>query len=84
MTRLLHHPIKIDVVIDGQGRPSSFRWDESHHEVVGICKSWRVDTDWWKRRIARIYYKVETGEGLLCDLYLDEVGGKWYLERIYD
>ncbi len=84
MTRLLYPPIRITVVIDSQGRPSSFRWDGRRHEVAGICNSWRVDTDWWKRRIARVYYKVETREGLLCNLYLDEVGGEWYLARIYD
>lgn len=84
MTRLLLTPVKIEVVTDEEGRPRSFTWDNSSEEVVAICNSWRVDTDWWKRRISRAYYKVETRDGLLCDLYLDNVKGKWYLERIYD
>lgn len=84
MTRLLHPPIRITVVIDSQGRPSSFRWDGRRHEVAGICNGWRVDTNWWKRRISRAYYKVETTDGFLCDLSLDEPGGEWYLARIYD
>ena len=89
MTRFLHHPVKIGVDVDDQGKPRAFHVNRSRYEVVEICNTWRVDADWWKRRIARIYYKVETykvetREGLLCDLYLDEVKGAWYLERIYD
>jgi len=85
VTRLLLRPVRIEVVTDEDGRPRSFTWGNNSEEVVAICNIWRVDADWWKRRrIARVYYKVETGEGLLCDLYLDETGGEWYLARIYD
>lgn len=84
MTRLLRRPIKISVAIDDRGGPRSFYGSGNYYEVVEVCNTWRVDADWWKRRIARIYYKVETREGLLCDLYLDEVKDAWYLERIYD
>ena len=84
MTRLYaDHPL-IQVETDGDGQPQRLRLDRATHGEVGICNRWRVDDDWWRNLVARSYYKVVTRDGLLCNIYLDEMRGTWHLERIFD
>jgi hypothetical protein len=54
------------------------------HTVQGIAKRWRVDVEWWRKRIWREYFKLYTHTGLLVVLYRDLLTGQWYLQRLYD
>jgi hypothetical protein len=84
MTRLWPKGQLISVVSDGDGTPRSFKWQGRTHPVTGIGKRWRVDTGWWRVRVWREYFKLETGTGLLVIIYRDLLTGTWYLQRLYD
>jgi len=47
-------------------------------------RSFRIRGGWWEREVFREYFQVETEGGILCEIYHDLIGGRWYLERIYD
>ncbi len=84
MTRLYaDHPL-VQVETDAQGTPQRLRMDGVTSGEVGICNRWRVDDDWWRTPVARLYFKLVTRDGLLCTIFLDEIRGTWHLERIFD
>jgi hypothetical protein len=64
--------------------PEAFTWRARTHAVQGVAKRWRVDVDWWRRRIWREYYKLYTRSGLLVIVYQDLVTGEWFLQRLFD
>lgn len=73
-----------DPELTQQQEPFRFTWGGQRHEVTEITKTWRVDTDWWRGRIWRAYFKLTTDTGLLVIIYQDLMSGKWYLQRLYD
>jgi hypothetical protein len=74
----------IVVVSDATRTPRGFTWRGRTHRVQGIAKRWRVDVEWWRRRVWREYFKLTTQTGLLVILYQDLLTGRWYLQRLYD
>lgn len=89
MTRLWPVGLPISVtgagsVVDGGTRPAGFTWQGQVHQVAEITREWRVDIDWWRRRVWRAYFKLSTDTGLLVIIYQDLLSGEWYLQRLYD
>ena len=72
------------MVSDTDGTPCSFEWQGRPHPITGISKRWRVDNWWWRVRVWREYFKLETGTGLLVIIYRDLLTDQWYLQRLYD
>jgi len=84
MTHLWLEGEWIEVRCDTPDTPGAFTWRGSTHTVQGIAKRWRVDVEWWRKRIWREYFKLYTHTGLLVVLYRDLLTGQWYLQRLYD
>ncbi len=83
MSRLfLENPLHIGVELDTTGYPAAVMW-ELEERVVEVVNRWRVDDDWWRVPISRMYYKLQTPTALL-DVYQDLITGEWYLERVHD
>lgn len=84
MTHLWTQGEPISVQSDALATPQSFSWQGRTHRVQEITKRWRVDQDWWRRRVWREYFKLATQTGLLVIIYRDLLTGQWYLQRLYD
>ena len=84
MTRLWAKGQPITAASDVDGTPHSFEWKGDAHSVTGISKRWRVDTGWWRLRVWREYFKLETDTGLLVIIYRDLLTNDWYFQRLYD
>jgi hypothetical protein len=84
MTRIhTDHPL-VQVETDAAGTPTRLRMDGIDHGELGICNRWRVDDGWWREPVARACYKIVTRSGLVAVIFLDETGGTWHLERVFD
>ena len=46
--------------------------------VAAIREVWRIDDEWWRRPISRLYHEVVLENGKLLTLYLDLVDGGWW------
>ena len=68
----------------GRGHPAHFSWQGQTHAVAHITRVWRVDIDWWRERIWRSYYKLNTDTGLLVIIFQDLLTNQWYIQRLYD
>ena len=84
MTRLWAKGQPITAASDADGTPHSFEWKGGTHLVTGISKRWRVDTGWWRLRVWREYFKLETDTGLLVIIYRNLLTDAWYFQRLYD
>ena len=84
MTHLWPDGLSIPVEADTLGVPHRFEWLGQTHRVEIVANRWRVDEDWWRKRIWREYFKLATDSGLLVVVFRDLVGGGWYLQRLYD
>lgn len=76
--RALNRPEPVAVACDERGRPLAVRMRGRKREVAAVLDRWRLDDEWWRRPIHRMYYLVETGEGALETLYQDLEDGAWY------
>lgn len=73
----------IEVVASGEG-PVSFRWNHRRHRVKDVSARWRIHTEWWAEETWRDYWEVTTDTGLLCVLFRDLLGNRWFLERVFE
>jgi hypothetical protein len=86
MTQLWPAGQLIDVVVDDNGMPTQFVWQEQPHRIHRIVQRWQIDTEWWRAegRIWRDYLALITGDNLLCVIYYDRLCKEWRLTRLYD
>ena len=75
-------PIRVETTVEGD--PARITWQGQAHEVALITRRWRVDSDWWRTRTWRAYYKLSTDTGLLLIIYQDLGREGWYVQRLYD
>lgn len=90
MTRLYRASVAVER--SSTGIPTSFTWRGRRRSVAAILGQWRLRDAWWDPpgdvdvagATARDYYRVRCSDGLLCELYCDEVTGGWVLDRVLD
>ncbi len=82
MSRLFWEPIEVKLLNDD--KPKQFVWRGRVHTVKRVANCWRVDFGWWRLRIWRDYYKLQTETGLLVVICCDLMTSEWYLQVIFD
>lgn len=92
MAILRHQQIRVRTGPDG--RPRGFHWPTGdrgagtrERQIAAIHRTWRVRWNWWAEETHRLYYRVETVEGGVYELYQEQAAGRagcWYLERVWD
>lgn len=83
MTHLWPEGAAVKVWADADG-PRRLVWNETVHPVQAITNQWRLDQGWWRLRIWRDYFMIETSTGFRLEVYHDLITDKWYLQRWYD
>lgn len=82
MTKLYNE--KIEVSHDQTGGPRSFIWRKKVYQVTGYTmEESQMDSFTFKRYLGPDHFKVETKQGLVCELLKDQ-DGQWTLERVWD
>lgn len=75
----LHCPRRINVEVDGTGRPIGVRLSGRQIAVESVVESWRIDDEWWRDRpISRLYWRMALDDGRVVDVYRDLLSGKWW------
>jgi hypothetical protein len=80
----------VHVRTDPEGRPveilrsakrkSGVRGSSRSGRVAAIREIWRIDDEWWRRPISRLYHEVVLENGRVLVLYLDLVEGGWWIQ----
>lgn len=80
--RVLKEPRPLRVRTDDDGRPVAVALPDSTRRgfqpVEAVRESWRIDDEWWRRPISRLYHDVVLEGGRLVTLYRDLAEGGWY------
>lgn len=77
-------PQRIEVDVGESGEPLSIGLDGARQKVLAIYERWRLEDEWWGKEERRCYYKIQTGRGLVCDIYHEMLTDIWYLARTCD
>ena len=86
--RPLDAPAPVRLRTDAAGHPMEVlrapreqrrvRGSERTGKVAAIRETWRIDDEWWRRPISRLYYEVVLENGRILTLYLDLIQGGWW------
>ena len=80
--RPLHAPRPARVTVDQRGRPVAVGLEASRPptRVAEILDRWRIDDEWWRKEISRLYYHVALDNGRLITLFQDLIAGGWFIQ----
>lgn len=79
--RALNAPRRLEVACNRRGEPLWIRLNGRRRAVDAVKDRWRLDDEWWRRPISRLYFLVELEGGTLCTLFCDLTTGLWYQQR---
>ncbi len=48
--------------------------------VVEIADRWRIDDEWWRKEISRMYFRVALAGGRVLTVFQDLIEGSWFLQ----
>lgn len=82
--RALNAPEAASVELDANGQPAAVRRSRNEsggQAVENILDVWRIDDEWWRLRISRLYYDVILEGGGHVVLFKDLVTGDWFAQQ---
>ena len=80
--RALNQPKPIHGRVDGRGRPVSLEMGGRQNRVVEIQDRWRIDDEWWRKEISRMYWQVVLEDGQQLVVFQDMITGDWYRQTV--
>lgn len=81
MTSPVGIPREIKVIADDGGGPVAVVLDSGQRRVARITNVWRIDDEWWREEISRLYFQVELDDGYIITIFHDLISDKWYRQR---
>lgn len=82
--RALNVPQRVEVELDANGQPAAVRRSKSNgggQAVEDVLEHWRVDDEWWRLPIVRLYFEVVLDGGKRAVLFEDLRTGEWFMQR---
>jgi hypothetical protein len=77
----LNVPREISVAADDSGEPLSITSDHGRWQVVRVENRWRIDDEWWRNEISRMYYQLLLSNGSMLTIFKDLLSGMWYQQH---
>ena len=74
----------MEVDVDASGVPRAVRRSRNNgggQAVENILDVWRIDDEWWRLRISRLYYDVILEGGGHVVLFKDLIAGDWFAQQ---
>jgi len=82
MTTALFLPQEIKLTAGAEGEPLVVFIKSRSHRVLSVRNIWRIDDEWWRQEISRLYFELELEGGMVVTLFHDLVSGKWYRQQV--
>jgi hypothetical protein len=48
--------------------------------VQEIADRWRIDDEWWRKEVSRMYFRVVLAGGRVLTVFQDLIAGDWFLQ----
>jgi len=78
--RALRTPRPVIVERTSTGAPTAIRMNSRTRRVEQVRESWRIDDEWWREPISRLYMDVVLTDGGSITLFQDLVTRRWYAQ----
>jgi hypothetical protein len=78
--RALNEPRPARVRVGDDGAPLAVMEGQRTRRVEIVRECWRIDDEWWRSPISRLYYSVVLENGKSLTLYQDLVQRGWYVQ----
>ena len=75
-----YDPQALDVIVR-DGRPAAVRLKKRSLKVSEVANTWRIDEEWWRKPISRLYFLLELENGMRLTVFLDLEQGGWYRQN---
>jgi hypothetical protein len=75
-----YQPVPVEVVAR-KGAPVALVRKGRRMRVSGIADTWRIDEEWWREEISRLYFLVELESGKRLVVFHDLLGGGWFRQN---
>ncbi len=79
--RPVNLPVPIVVEVGADGEPHWLLWRGQRLRVVAVLDRWRIDDEWWRTPITRLYRYLHLAGDRLLTVYQDLERGAWYAQR---
>jgi hypothetical protein len=77
-----YDPEPIQVVTPGPDRkPVSVLVKKRRLSVSRVLNIWRIDEEWWRKPISRLYFLLELQNGMRLTVFHDLEQGGWYRQN---
>ena len=81
LTPPLNLPQPIQVTVDEDGLPASVMRRTGRVAVATIEDTWRVDEEWWRDEMSRLYYRLSLADATTITVFEDLSKAGWYAQR---
>jgi hypothetical protein len=75
-----YEPEPIDVIAPN-GTPKAVKFRKRLLQVKEVFNRWRIDEEWWRKPISRLYYSLEFTSGSSFTVFQDLITGRWYRQN---
>jgi len=74
-------PARVDT--DGSGEPVAIVLGGQRLAIAQVEDIWRIDDEWWREEVSRLYYRLLMEDGRTATVYHDLVSHRWF-KQDYD
>jgi hypothetical protein len=75
-----YEPERVEVAAQ-EGRPFVVRLKKKPVLVKDVVNVWRIDEEWWRKPISRLYFLLELESGARLTVFRDLLAGTWYRQH---
>jgi hypothetical protein len=85
--RAVNEPRPVAVELNADRQPAVITASDgrtvgpSDGKIETIGETWRIDDEWWRETISRVYWEVILGGGKRVVLFQDLVAGEWFVQK---
>ena len=74
----LKQPRPVVVETDESGGPAAVVLGGRRLAVSQVQDVWRIDDEWWREEVSRLYYRLLLEDGQVVTVYRDLLEDKWW------
>ena len=87
--RAVNEPRPVTVELNADGVPTKV-WrskdngggqEENAAVIEAVLEMWRIDDEWWRQTISRLYFETILEGGKRVVLFHDLITGNWFLQQ---
>jgi len=81
--RAVNEPQPVAVELSADGSPAAVGriGGSEDGKIESINETWRIDDEWWRQTISRLYFEAMLEGGKRVVLFQDLITGNWFMQK---